>query len=144
MRAGASTPASINVFIDGVGQKDYVLQGGVSGQDSSRGDPFPQSAIKEYTVITQNYSAEFDQISSAAVVAVTQSGGNEFKGGVFTDYTTDHWRAQKPREKLDHYKTPSNQYQYGANVSGPIIEDVLHFSSPMRVKLRRPKRGGPW
>ncbi|HRH75859.1 MAG TPA: TonB-dependent receptor [Cellvibrionaceae bacterium] len=127
MRAGASTPASINVFIDGVGQKDYVLQGGVSGQDSSRGDPFPQSAIKEYTVITQNYSAEFDQISSAAVVAVTQSGGNEFKGGVFTDYTTDHWRAQKPREKLDHYKTPSNQYQYGANVSGPIIEDVLHF-----------------
>ncbi|HMW73811.1 MAG TPA: carboxypeptidase-like regulatory domain-containing protein, partial [Cellvibrionaceae bacterium] len=98
MRAGASTPSSINVFIDGVGQKDYVLQGGVSGQDSSRGDPFPQSAIKEYTVITQNYSAEFDQISSAAVVAVTQSGGNELKGGVFADYTTDHWRAQKPRE----------------------------------------------
>lgn len=127
LRSGASTPSTTNVFIDGVGQKDYVLQGGVSGQDSSRGDPFPQSAIKEYTVITQNYSAEFDQISSAAVVAVTQSGGNELKGGVFTDYTTDHWRAQKPREKLDHYKTPSNQYQYGANISGPIIEDVLHF-----------------
>jgi outer membrane receptor protein involved in Fe transport len=127
LRSGASTPSSTNVFIDGVGQKDYVLQGGVSGQDSSRGDPFPQSAIKEYTVITQNYSAEFDQISSAAVVAVTQSGGNEFKGGLFADYTTDHWRAQKPREKLDHYKTPSNQYQYGANISGPIIEDVLHF-----------------
>ncbi|HEY6528496.1 MAG TPA: TonB-dependent receptor [Cellvibrionaceae bacterium] len=127
MRSGATTPSSINVFIDGVGQKDYVLQGGVSGQDSSRGDPFPQSAIKEYTVITQNYSAEFDQISSAAVVAVTQSGGNEFKGGLFADYTTDHWRAKKPREKIDDNKTLSNQYQYGANISGPIIEDTLHF-----------------
>lgn len=127
LRSGATTPSTINVFIDGVGQKDYVLQGGVGGQDSSRGDPFPQSAIKEYTVITQNYSAEYDQISSAAVVAVTQSGGNEFKGGIFADHTTDHWRAKKPREKIDGYKTPSNQYQYGAYVSGPIIEDVLHF-----------------
>ena len=54
LRGGAQHQRSVNVFLDGVSQKDYVLQGGVTGQDSSRGNPFPQSAIGEYKVITQN------------------------------------------------------------------------------------------
>src|SRR5690606_84884 len=71
LRGGSQSSNGINVFIDGVGQKNYVLKGGVSGQDSSSGSPFPQLAIGEYKVITSNYKAEYDQISSAAVTAVT-------------------------------------------------------------------------
>ncbi|HEY8939953.1 MAG TPA: carboxypeptidase-like regulatory domain-containing protein, partial [Cellvibrio sp.] len=92
IQGGAQSPNAINVFIDGVGQKNYVLRGGISGQDASRGTPFPQSAIAEYKVITQNYSAEYDQLSSAAIVAVTASGTNEFKGGFFYDYTDEGMR----------------------------------------------------
>ena len=77
LRSGAQSANAVNVFIDGVGQKNYVTTGGIAGQDTSRGNPFPQSAIGEYKVITQNYKAEFDQLSSAAVVAVTRSGSNE-------------------------------------------------------------------
>ena len=73
-QSGAQSANGINVYIDGVGQKNYVLQGGISGQDSSRGNPFPQSAIGEYKVITQNYKAEYDQLSSAAIIATTRSG----------------------------------------------------------------------
>src|SRR5690606_7794683 len=87
LRSGAQNSNGINVFIDGVGQKNYVLKGGVSGQDSSSGSPFPQLAIGEYKVITSNYKAEYDQISSAAVTAVTKSGTNEFEGSFFWDYT---------------------------------------------------------
>ncbi len=79
LRSGAQSANAVNVFIDGVGQKNYVTTGGVSGQDTSRGNPFPQSAIGEYKVITQNYKAEYDQLSSAAVVAATRSGSNEFQ-----------------------------------------------------------------
>ena len=93
LRSGAQNASAINVFIDGVGQKDYVLPGGVSGQDTSRGNPFPQSAIGEYKVITQNYKAELDQLSSAAIVAVTRSGSNEFEGSAFFDYTDTKWRS---------------------------------------------------
>ena len=39
LRSGAQLSNGINVFIDGVGQKDYVLKGGITGQDSSRGNP---------------------------------------------------------------------------------------------------------
>src|SRR5258708_7864407 len=88
LQGGAQASSAVNVFIDGVSQKNYVLQGGITGQDSSRGNPFPQSAIGEYKVITQNYKAEFDQISSAAITAVTRSGTNEFHVDGFWDHSS--------------------------------------------------------
>ena len=98
IRSGAQAANGVNVFIDGVGQKNYVLRGGVSGQTLSRGNPFPQLAIGEYKVITSNYKAEFDQLSSAAVVAVTRSGTNEFESEAFYDRTSENWRASDPIE----------------------------------------------
>lgn len=127
IKGGAQGANAINVFIDGVGQKSYVLGGGITGQDSSRGNPFPQSAIGEYKVITQNYSAEYDQLSSAAIVAVTASGTNEFHGSVFYDYTDQGMREMRPDELTDHKKVPSKQGQYGISVGGPIIQDKMHF-----------------
>ncbi|MEQ9728833.1 hypothetical protein ABRP29_24700, partial [Pseudomonas sp. WHRI 8822A] len=85
VRSGATSAEGTNVYIDGVSQKNYVLTGGVSGQDSSRGNPFPQSAIGEYKVITSNYKAEFDQVSGAAIVASSKSGTNDFHGSFFWD-----------------------------------------------------------
>src|SRR5690606_14101609 len=58
LRAGAQVSNAVNVFIDGVGQKDYVLAGGITGQDSTAGNPFPQLGVSEYKVITSNYKAE--------------------------------------------------------------------------------------
>src|SRR3546814_8165960 len=40
LRSGAQGSSNINVFIDGVGQKNYVTPGGMTGQDDSRGNPF--------------------------------------------------------------------------------------------------------
>ena len=127
LRSGAQNAAAINVFVDGVGQKDYVLPGGVGGQDTSRGNPFPQSAIGEYKVITQNYKAELDQLSSAAIIAVTRSGSNEFEGSAFFDYTDTDWRSSSVFEERSGNKAISKEEQYGVSFSGPIIKDRAHF-----------------
>ncbi|MCL1633811.1 TonB-dependent receptor [Luteimonas sp. SX5] len=127
VRSGAQTANGVNVFIDGVGQKNYVLPGGVSGQDDTRGNPFPQSAIGEYKVITSNYKAEFDQLSSAAITAVTRSGTNEFEGDVFWDRTSSDWRKPTPAEEKAGIKARSKEEQYGITFSGPIIKDQMHF-----------------
>lgn len=127
LRSGAQNSNGINVFIDGVGQKNYVLKGGVSGQDSSRGNPFPQLAIGEYKVITSNYKAEYDQISSAVVTAVTKSGTNEFHGSIFADRTSERWRAASPGEDASGSKANSSTDQYGVSVGGPIIRDQLFY-----------------
>lgn len=126
IRGGAQTAAAVNVFIDGVGQKSYLF-GGVSGQTGSAGNPFPQLAIGEYKVITSNYKAEFDQVGSAAIVAQTKSGTNEFHGEVFGRKTTTSWRAETPAEEASGNKQATHQNEYGASFGGPIIQDKMHF-----------------
>ncbi|HET7063500.1 MAG TPA: TonB-dependent receptor [Rudaea sp.] len=127
LRGGATNNSSVNVYIDGVGQKSYVKEGGVSGQFSSQGNPFPQLAIGEYKVITSNYKAEYEQISGAAVTAETKSGTNEFHGEVFGTTTDDKWRKKTPAEENAGKQTPSQEKQYGFAIGGPIIQDQMHF-----------------
>lgn len=132
IQSGAQNFDHVNVFIDGVGQKNDILRGGMVGQDSSRGNPFPQSAIAEYKVLTQNYKAEFDQVSSAAITAVTRSGTNELHGDAYFDRTGTDWRALTPFEKQNEAATglklpPSTQDEFGFDLGGPIKKDQVHF-----------------
>lgn len=147
LRGGAQGANSINIFIDGIGQKDYVLKGGISGQDSTQGNPFPQLAIGEYRVISSNYKAEFDQVSSVAITAVTKSGTNEFHGEGFFDFTNQSLRDRLPRENFPTYipKVRTKDMQFGGALGGPIIKDVLHFfvtyEGKRRVEPREIKPG---
>ncbi|BFI97422.1 MAG: TonB-dependent receptor [Rhodanobacter sp.] len=127
LRSGAQASSNINVYIDGVGQKNYVLSGGITGQNASAGNPFPQLAIGSYKVITSNYKAEYDQISSAAITAETKSGTNEYHGDVFGSFTNTRLRAMTPSEEASHDKTQSHEKDYGFDFGGPIVKDMAHF-----------------
>jgi hypothetical protein len=136
LRGGAAPTASINVFIDGVSQKDNVLKNGVTGQDSTQGNPFPQLAIGEYRVISSNYKAEFDEVSSVAITAITKSGTNEFHGDAFVDFSNEKLRARRPSE-IGGEKIKTKDFQFGAALGGPIIKDMLHFFASYEGKRRR-------
>jgi len=131
IQAGAQNFNHVNVFIDGVGQKNNILKGGVSGQDTSRGNPFPQSAIAEYRVISQNYKAEYEQVASAAITAVTKSGSNELHGQAYVDRTGTNWRSlsvfEKEREGQGVSLPASSKKEYGFSLGGPIKKDQAHF-----------------
>jgi hypothetical protein len=127
LRAGAQNDSRINVFIDGVSQKSYVMGGGIAGQNVSQGNPFPELAIGQYKVITSNYKAEYAQLSSAAITSLTKSGTNTFKGQVFDRYTSDRFRARTPAEIAADKKTPSQEREFGAAVGGPIVKNLMHF-----------------
>ncbi|WP_424681604.1 TonB-dependent receptor domain-containing protein [Frateuria sp. YIM B11624] len=132
IKAGSQPSSNVNVYIDGVGQKNYIHGGGLAGQagpnhDGDAGNPFPQLAIGEYRVITSNYKAEYDQISSAAITAETKSGTNEFHGEAFETFTSDRFRAETPAEADSHNKARGVSREYGGAFGGPIIKDKLHF-----------------
>lgn len=129
LQGGAQDSRTVNIFIDGIGQKDYVLKNGITGQDSTQGNPFPQLAVGEYRVISSNYKAEFDQVSSVAITAVTKSGTNEFHGEAFIDYTDQSLRAATPLEKFGSNpgKVKTKDFQFGGALGGPIIKDLMHF-----------------
>jgi outer membrane receptor protein involved in Fe transport len=137
LRSGAQYAGATNVYIDGVGQKNYVRGSGITGQAGANanqnpigdpGNPFPQLAIGEYKVITSNYKAEYDQISGAALTAVTKSGTNEFHGEVFGTYTSGSMRAETPPELFSSKgKQGGPSKEFGFAVGGPIIMDQLHY-----------------
>lgn len=134
LQGGAQNTNGVNVYIDGVGQKSYVMGGGVSGQFATQGNPFPELAIGQYRVITSNYKAEYDQLSSAAVTAVTKSGTNQLHGEVYGNYTDDSYRDMTPSEKASGTKTPSESKEYGFALGGPIIQDKMHYFITDSVK----------
>lgn len=150
IRSGALSTGATNVYIDGVGQKNYVRPSGASGQagvDSnprsganqntvgSSGNPFPQLAIAEYKVITSNYKAEYDQVSGAAITAVTKSGTNEFEASAFMTYTDEGLREKTPAEKAAGTgKVGGDNMEYGFSIGGPIIKDRMHFFLTYEVK----------
>jgi len=136
IQGGAQDSRTVNVFIDGVGQKDYVLKNGITGQDSTQGNPFPQLAVGEYRVISSNYKAEFDQVSSVAITAVTKSGTNEFHGEGFVDFTNEKLRSKTPNERRDGEKIKTKDFQFGGALGGPIVRDVAHFFVTYEGKRR--------
>jgi outer membrane receptor protein involved in Fe transport len=129
--AGDAQPAEqTNVFIDGVSFKNDVLQGGLVGQDASRGNPFPQNAVQEFRVITQNYGAQYEKASSVIISAVTKSGGNDVHGQAFWFYQPKQWVSQLPQGF--QYQTLSTNKEYrrsqpGLSIGGPITRDKLHY-----------------
>src|SRR5213596_377228 len=84
--AGGQSPNAVNVFVDGTSLKNDLTGGGVTGQDASRGNPFPRNAIQEYRVISQNFKAEYQKAGSAIITATTKSGGNVWSGNALFGY----------------------------------------------------------
>jgi hypothetical protein len=125
---GAQGATNTNVFIDGTSYKNDVLLGGAVGQDSSRGNPFPQNAVQEFRVITQNYKAEYQKASSVIISAITKSGTNDLHGDVFTYYqnkslvSQDAFSAARGSPKPDY-----TRWQPGVSIGGPITKDKLYF-----------------
>jgi hypothetical protein len=129
-QSGASSSTQVNVFIDGVNLKNTILEGGVAGQQDSRGNPFAQLAVQEFRVISQNFKAEYEQAGAAIVTSVTKSGTNEFHGDGFVSYTDKKLMARNVFDKRANPPRPKPDFkriQYGLSLGGPIIQDKLFF-----------------
>lgn len=127
-----------NIFIDGVSYKNDVLLGGYAGGDSARGNPFPQNAVQEFKVLTNNFSAEYDHASSAVITAVTKSGTNTMTGEAFLYYLPKGWVSDFNTSKGNQFAILSSNPSYrrtqsGAQVGGPIVKDHLHFFGSFEV-----------
>lgn len=131
-QAGGQGPNAVNVFIDGTSLKNDLTGGGVSGQDASRGNPFPRNAIQEYRVISQNFKAEYQKAGSAIITATTKSGGNEWDGSVNFAYQNkglvalDTFQRRDKEADPNYKKADYSRYLAGLTIGGPLIKNKLH------------------
>ena len=132
--AGGQPPNAVNLFIDGTSLKNDLTQGGVAGQDNSRGNPFPRNAIQEYRVISQNFKAEYQKSSSAIITATTKSGSNTLTGNAFFGYQNrglvelDEFQKRAKAANPNTFRRPPYERKLmGISLGGPIIKDKMHF-----------------
>ena len=132
VQAGAIASNYVNVLLDGMSFKNPINHGGVIGQTFGLGNPFPQIAIQEYQVQTQNFGAETGQAGSALITAITKTGGNKWFGSGFLEWQPKSF-IHKPycNGPFDPIQTcPKQDYdrkQFGGELGGPIIPGKLSF-----------------
>ena len=126
-----SPAENINVFVDGKSLKNDIINGGVIGQDASRGNPFPRNAVQEFRIITSNFKAEYQKSSSAVITAVTKSGGNEWTGNVFGAWQNKGLVALDTFQRRDQIADPAfiepdySRVLGGGTIGGPVVRDKL-------------------
>ena len=111
-------------------QNNYRLDG-ISINDPTNGAPgsllggnFGVDAVKEFSVLTTNYSTEYGRASGGIINATTKSGTNQFHGDVYEflrNYSLDAANFWDNFGGLP--KTQLRRNQFGASAGGPIKKD---------------------
>jgi Carboxypeptidase regulatory-like domain/TonB-dependent Receptor Plug Domain len=114
-------PQQNNYRLDGVSLNDYA--NGAPG--SVLGGNLGVDAIREFSVLTSNYSAEYGKTSGGVVNATTRSGGNQFHGGAYEFLRNDKLDAANFFEAGQ--RSPFKRNQFGGDIGGPIIKDKTFF-----------------
>jgi hypothetical protein len=123
----AGMRGSNNMYLlDGVSNGDFTN----NAQSATTGYAGAET-VKEFQVITNNYSAEYQSKPGAIVSAVTKSGTNQIHGSLFEFLRNDNldaynWAA-KARGGAKPVRPEFKRNQFGGSFGGPIIRDKTFF-----------------
>src|SRR5258705_13539376 len=111
-----------NAFrIDGVSVNDYANGSPGSALRVSMG----LDAIREFSVLTNSYSAEYGRGAGGVVNAITKSGTNQIHGGAYYFHRNS---ALDARNFFDLATLPAfRRHQFGGYLGGRIIKDKTFY-----------------
>ena len=113
-------PQENNYRIDGVSINDYT--NGAPG--SAGGVNLGADAVKEFSVLASNYTAEYGRTSGGVINAITRSGTNALHGSAYEFFRND---ALDARNFFDRDKPPLRRNQFGGSLGGPIFKNKTFF-----------------
>jgi hypothetical protein len=120
----------LNSFmLDGVDNNARI----VDQQNSSNVVSQPSvDALSEFTIQTNNFSAEYGQAAGAVVNATIRSGTNSFRALGFEFLRNDAFDARNPFAAASEDKR-LNRHQYGGTLGGPIRRDRTFFFGSLEI-----------
>jgi len=121
---------SNNITVDGANATD-VSTTGASGLGT-----VPLDAIADFTIITNNFQAQYGRNSSAQVLIQTKSGTNEFHGDLFEFLQNNVFNARDYFDRTGS-ATPYKNNDWGATAGLPILKNKLFaFGTYEQQKIR--------
>jgi len=114
-----------NVFtVDNLIVNDYSNASPGSGLGVNLG----VDGIREFRVLTNEYTAQYGRTSGGVVDAVYKSGTNQFHGGLFEFLRNSGLDAPNFFDNVGGVtKPPYRRNQFGASIGGPIRKDKTFF-----------------
>ena len=109
---GGVRPRGNTFNVDGVDNDDP----GVTGPATA---PI-QDAVQEFTLLQNNFNAEFGAGAGGQFNTVTKSGTNEYHGSVFTYIDSEKLNAPSTAESNKGFKDFFKQARYGGTFGGPL------------------------
>jgi len=111
---------------------DALLDGGenVDLYTTKVGQSVPIEAVQEFSVTSNNFSAEYGRASGGVINVVTKSGTNDFHGSLFefnrlSAYTSNDYDSNANGVPKARYA----RNQFGYSFGGPIVKNKLFFFS---------------
>lgn len=116
--------STLNSFmLDGVDNNARI----VDQQNSSNVVSQPSvDALSEFSIQTNNFSAEHGQAAGAVINATIKSGTNRFRGVVFDFVRNDALDARNPFARPEEAKK-LDRHQFGGTLGGPIVRNRTFF-----------------
>ena len=116
-----SRPTENNYRLNGISISDYAN----SAPGSSLGVNLGVDAIREFSVLTSTYSAEYGRASGGVINATTRSGENALHGSASYFHRNSGLDA---RNFFDVGKLPPfHRHQFGGTLGGPIKKNQTFF-----------------
>jgi outer membrane receptor protein involved in Fe transport len=127
--AGSSGPEN-NYILDGVNTTDPAFGGS--------GANLPFEFVQEVEVKTGAYGAEYGKATGGIFNVITKSGGNEFRGDVFGNFTTKGLvRDTKNFPFTGSAPNGFSEIDAGFDLGGPIQKDKLWFFGAFNPQQRK-------
>jgi hypothetical protein len=82
--------------------------------------------VREVTVISNNFNAEFGRNSGSQFQVLTKSGSNEFRGQAWEVFRNDKLNARDYFDRTGK-TAPLRDNRWGGYFGGPVIQNRLHF-----------------
>src|SRR5271157_2566252 len=123
---------------------DILLDGGqnVDLFTATVGQQVPLDSVQEFSVLTNNFSAEYGRSSGGIVNVVTKSGTNQFHGGAYEYNRVSALSSNTyQNDATDTTKGVFTRNQFGFSIGGPVIKNKLFFFSNtewIRVRSNAP------
>lgn len=124
-----SNPRCQNFLVDGIQVKDnFGLN--LQGYPTAR-SPVPTEWTDQVQVVVTPYDVEYNDTCGGTINLVTKSGSNEFHGGAYFYFKNDALNGQSFTDQHGNEVSPTvpkfDEKNFGAYLSGPVIEDRLFF-----------------
>ncbi len=123
-------PESTNVLLDGAANNDEF--------GATVGQAVPLDSVQEFSLITNDFTAEFGRAGAGIVNVVTKSGTNEFHGTAYEFNRVSALSSNSFQNDAYSLRKPVfTRNQFGYSLGGPVKKDKLFFfSSTEWIRIR--------